>query len=163
MRGLRLVTRHLISFGSLFTLRPAVHHHLGELICLVSTFPVNLYFINPPAPGEEEGAAKSEEGIRTVPPDIFGVGAAGVAGTLTLVGWILRIRGIVADSGIEALDLMGGRGVEFSFSTSTSFLVCLGAETRRVISLGRAGRIMGDYHQLDLYHRREKVEGDSHD
>jgi hypothetical protein len=98
-----------------------------------------------------------------VPPDIFGVGAAGVAGTLTLVGWILRIRGIVADSGIEALDLMGGRGVEFSFSTSTSFLVCLGAETRRVISLGRAGRIMGDYHQLDLYHRREKVEGDSHD
>jgi len=85
MRGLRLVTRHDGSFGSLFTLRLAVHYHLGELICLVSTFPVNLYFINPPAPGEEEGA-KSEEGIRTVPPDTFGVGAAGVAGTLTLVG-----------------------------------------------------------------------------
>jgi len=126
------------------------HHHLGELICLVSTFPVNLYFINPPAPGEEEGA-KSEEGIRTVPPDTFGVGAAGVEGTLTLVGCILRIRGIVADKGIEALDLIGGRGVEFSFSASTSLLVCLGAETRRVISVGRAGRIIGDFHQLKLY------------
>jgi hypothetical protein len=157
MRDLRLVTRHLISFGSLFTPRPAVHHHRGELICLVSTFPVNLYFIKPPAPGEEEGAAKSEEGMRTVPPDIFGVGTAGVAGTL--VGWILRIRGIVAERGIEALDLISGRGVEFSFSTSTSFLVCLGAETRRVISLGRAGRIMGDYHQLVLVKRRR----DSHD
>jgi hypothetical protein len=155
MRGLRLVTRHLISFGSLFTLRPAVHHHLGELICLVSTFPVNLYFINPPAPGEDEGAAKSEEGIRTVPPDIFGVGTAGVAGTLTLVGWILRIRGIVAERGIEALDLIGGRGVEFSFSTSTSFLVCLGADTRRVISVGRAGRIIGDCHQLVLCQKEE--------
>ena len=97
--------------------------------------------------------------MRTVPPDTLGVGAAGVAGTLTLVGWILRIRGIVAESGIEALDLIGGRGVEFSFSTSTSFLVCLGAETRRVISVGRAGRIMGDYHQLVLVKRRR----DSHD
>lgn len=126
----------------------AGHHHLGELNCRVSTFPVNLYFINPPAPGEEEGAAKSEEGIRTVPPDTLGVGRAGVTGTL--VDWILRIRGIVAESGIEALDLIGGRGVEFSFSISTSFLVCLGAETRRVISLGRGGRIMGDYHQLKL-------------
>jgi len=155
MRDLRLVTRHLISFGSLFTLRPAVHYHLGELICLVSTFPVNLYFINPPTPGEEEGAAKSEEGMRTVLPAIFGVGAAGVAGTL--VGWILRIRGIVAERGIEALDLIGGRGVEFSFSTLTSFLVCLGAETRRVISVGRAGRIIGDYHQLEPYQSGGKM------
>jgi hypothetical protein len=91
-----------------------------------------------------------------VPPDTFGIGAAGVAGIL--VGWILRIRGIVAESGIEALDLIGGRGVEFSFSISTSFLVCLGAETRRVISLGRAGRIMGDYRQLKLCQR----EGGTH-
>lgn len=60
----------------------AVHQYLGELICLVSTFPVNLYFIRPPVPGDEEGAAKSEEGIRTVPPDTFGIGATGVAGTL---------------------------------------------------------------------------------
>ena len=62
-------------------------HHLGELICLVSTFPVNRYFINPPAPelGDEEGAAKSEEGIRIVPPTavlITGRGA-GVSGTGT--------------------------------------------------------------------------------
>jgi len=82
--------------------------------------------------------------MRTVPPDIFGVGTAGVAGIL--VDWMLRIRGIVADKGIEALDLIGGRGVEFSFSMSTSFLFCLGADTRLVISLGRAGRIMGDCH-----------------
>lgn len=47
---------------------------------------------------------------------------------------------------MEALDLIGGRDVEFSFSVSTSFLLCLGADTRLVISLGRAGRIMGDYY-----------------
>lgn len=123
-------------------------HHLGELNCLVSTFPVNLYFPSPsapePGPGEEEGAAKSEEGIRIVPPtNTFGAGGAGVVGIL--LDWIFKIRGMVADNGIEALDLIGGRGVIFSFSS----LVCLGTDTRRVISFtGRAGRTIGDYHQL---------------
>jgi hypothetical protein len=95
-------------------------YHLGELDCLVSTFPVNLYFINPLAlAGDEEGAAKSEDGISIVPPtDVLagaGAGAVGagigvIGGRLT--GWILRIRGIVADNGMEARDFMGGRGVD---------------------------------------------------
>ena len=147
---LRIVYRHddFVRFWLLY-------YHLGELICLVSTFPVNRYFINPPAPelGDEEGAAKSEEGIRIVPPTaVLMTGRrAGVSGTVTgrLADWTLRILGMVADKGIEALDFMGGRGVD-SFSSPNSFLVCF-AETRRVISFtGLAGRIIGDYHQLDL-------------
>ena len=116
---------------------------------------MNRYFINPPAPepGDEEGAAKSEEGIRIVPPTAVlitgrGAGVSGT-GTVRLVDWTLRILGNVADRGIEALDFMGGRGVD-SFSSPKSFLVCF-AETRRVISFtGLAGRIIGDYHQLSL-------------
>lgn len=135
-------------------------YHLGELICLVSTFPVNLYFINPPAPeaGEEEGAAKSEEGIRIV---LEGVGA-GMTSEFMFVGCRLRILGMVADKGIDARDLKGGRGVAVSFSFSTSFLVCFGADTRRVISFtGRAGRIIGDYDQLST--RRGGDERNLHD
>jgi hypothetical protein len=74
----RVIVHGYIRFVSRHPLHPRsisnqVDHNLGELNCLVSTFPVNLYFINPPIPfpsGEEEGAgaamAKSDEGIMPV-------------------------------------------------------------------------------------------------
>jgi hypothetical protein len=76
-----------------------------------------------------------------------------------LVGLTLRIRGIVADNGIEALVLNGGRGVD-----SVSFSVCRFDIVGRTVALlsdleaaefgaaGRAGRIIGDCHQLHHLH-----------
>jgi hypothetical protein len=95
-------------------------YHLGELNCLVSTFPVNLYLINPLAlAGDEEGAAKSEDGIRIVPPtDALAVAGAGAVGAgigvigRRLADRILSTRGMVADNGMEARDFIGGRGAD---------------------------------------------------
>jgi len=91
---------------------------------------------------------KFDEGMMPIDTLLAGI-AAGVLGTL--VGLTLRIRGIVADNGIEARDFIGGRGV-----CSASFSVYRFGIDGRVAVLdsdlipagGRADRIIGDCHQL---------------